>query len=151
LPRILLTDASGDPSSVPPGETLLGVFKTTCPTCELAWPYLERIRKLGQGGGLTVLAVSQDDPLTTQRFYANLGISIPTVYDAEPWPASEALGLTSVPTFLLVGSDGTVRDTAVGFQRHKMEEFADEAARLAGRSAPALFSSNENVPAIKPG
>ena len=151
FPEIALTDARGERLAVAPGETLLAVFKTTCPTCEFAWPYLERIHNLGRGGRLSVLAVSQDDPQTTEDFYSKLKISLPTAYDPEPWPASTAMGLTTVPTFLLVGSDRNLRDTAVGFQKHKMEAFAAEAARLAGRPASSLFSPEEQVPAIKPG
>jgi len=151
LPEISLTDSRGHSTPVAPGETLLAIFKTTCPTCAFAWPYLERIRTLARGGRLSVLAVSQDEPRTTEAFYAELGVSLPTAYDPEPWPASAALSLTTVPTFLLVGADRTLRDTAVGFQKHKMEAFAAEAARLAGRPAPGLFSPGERVPAIKPG
>jgi hypothetical protein len=151
LPEIPLTDPRGERFAVAPDETLLAVFKTTCPTSEFAWPYLERIHDLARGGLLSVLAVSQDDPQTTEVFYAKLGVSLPTAYDLDPWSASTALGLTTVPTFLLVGSDRTLRDAAVGFQKHKMESFAAEAARLAGRPASSLFSPGEPVPAIKPG
>lgn len=151
LPSIALRDEKGLAAPRPAGETLYAFFKTTCPTCELAWPYLDRIRGLARGGALSVLAVSQDDPETTGRFYQTLGVSVPTLYDPEPWRASESLGLTNVPTFLLVGKDGVIRDAAVGFQRHKMEEFAGLAARLAGRPAPSLFDPSEEVPAIKPG
>lgn len=98
-----------------------------------------------------MLAVSQDDPETTARFYRDLGIAIPTLYDPEPWAASEALGLESVPTFFVVEPNGVVRGAAIGFQRGKMEEFAGLADRLAGRPAEALFAPGENVPAIKPG
>jgi len=151
LPPIALRDEKGRIAEVPPGETLYAFFKTTCPTCELAWPYLDRVRRIGEGGGLAIRAVSQDDPETTRRFYQDLGIQIPTLYDAEPWTASETLGLASVPTFLVVGPDRVLRDSAEGFQRDKMEEFALLAARLAGRPPAALFSPGENVPAWKPG
>ncbi len=151
FPRLALRDDKGQIAEVPPGETLYGFFKTTCPTCELAWPYLDRIRRIGEGGSLSIRAVSQDEPETTRRFYEELGVQIPTLYDAEPWTASETLGLAAVPTFLMVGSDGVLRDSAVGFRRDKMEEFADLAARLAGRPPAALFSPAENVPAWKPG
>lgn len=151
FPSIGLRDEKGRAASLPSNETLYGFFKTTCPASALAWPYLERIRKLGEGGTLSVLAVSQDESEVTRRFSADLGVEIPTLYDLDPWPASDALGLTDVPTFVLVGGDGKVQDVAVGFQRHKMEEFAQLAARSAGRSAPTLFSPGENVPAIKPG
>jgi peroxiredoxin len=151
FPAIELRDAKGRPASLPSVETLYGFFKTTCPTSALAWPYLDQIRKLGEGGDLRVLAVSQDDAETTARFYREHGVAIPTLYDAEPWRASETLGLTSVPTFLLVDASGVLRDSAVGFQKHKMETFAGWAARLAGRPVAALFSPDEGVPAIKPG
>jgi len=151
FPALPLRDEKGDIAAVPSGERLYGFFKTTCPTCEFAWPYLDRIRKLAEGGGLSVLAVSQDDPETTARFYGDLGVAIPTLYDPEPWQASERLGLEYVPTFFLVGPGGVLGDSVVGFQRSKMKELAHRAARLAGRPAPALFRPGESVPAIKPG
>jgi peroxiredoxin len=151
FPSIALRDEKGRAAAVPPGEVLYAFFKTTCPTSELAWPYLDRVRKIGEGGGLSVLAVSQDDPEMTARFYEDLGVAIPTLYDREPWEASEAVGLTNVPAFLVVGGDGIIRDVAVGFQRHKMEEFAELAADRAGRRGAALFLPGENVPALKPG
>ena len=151
FPSIALRDEKGQVVTVPPGKVLYAFFKTTCPTCELAWPYLERVRKIGEGGGLSVLAVSQDDPETTRRFYDALGVAIPTLYDRDPWAASEAVGLTTVPTLFLVGRDGVVHDSVIGFQRHKMEEFAALAADGAGRQGKALFLPGEDVPAIKPG
>ena len=151
FPPIALRDEKGQIAEVPPGEILYGFFKTTCPTCELAWPYFDRIRRIGEGGSLSIRAVSQDEPETTRRFYEELGVQIPTLYDARPWTASETLGLAAVPTFLMVGSDGVLRDSTVGFQRDKMEEFAGLAARLAGRPPTALFSPAENVPEWKPG
>jgi len=151
FPTLTLRDETGAAARRPSGETLYAFFKTTCPTCGLAWPYLDRIRALAAGGRLSVLAVSQDDAEATARFYDELGVALPTLYDPEPWVASEKLGLESVPTFLLVGSDGVLRDRAVGFQRSKMEEFAGRAASLAGRPAPALFLPGDDVPAIKPG
>jgi peroxiredoxin len=151
FPSIALRDEEGEPSRAPGGETLYAFFKTTCPTCELAWPYLDRIRAIGEGGSLSLLAISQDDPLATRRFYEDLGVAIPTLYDEEPWAASEAVGLTTVPAFFVVGRDGAVRDAVVGFQRHKMEEFAALAADRAGGRATALYRPGEEVPAIKPG
>ncbi len=151
FPSITLRDDNGRAAAVPRGETLFGFFKTTCPTCELAWPYLDRVHRLGEGGRLSILAVSQDDPETTARFYAGLAVAIPTLYDPDPWPASEVLGLTAVPTFLLVGEDRVVLERAEGFQRSKMEQFAGRAARLAGRPVGTFYPPNENVPGIKPG
>ena len=146
-----MQNQAGRQATLPDGTALYGFFKTTCPTCEMAWPYLERVRRLGKGGTLSVWGISQDDRATTRSFSRRLGLSIPTLYDPEPWPASTSLGLTTVPTFLVVGPDGMIRDATTGFQRHKMEEWADLAARLAGRPASELFGPDEKIPAIKPG
>ena len=139
------------PVALSAGETLYAFFKTTCPTCAFAWPYLDRIRNLAAGGALTILAVSQDDRAATDAFNQRLGVSLTTVYDSDPWEASTALRLTTVPTFVYVDAGGVVADAATGFQRHKMEQFAARAARASGRTPPALFSLDENIPAIKPG
>jgi len=151
FPSITLRDEKGREAAPPSGQTLYGFFKTTCPTCELAWPFLDRIRRRAEGGSLSVLAVSQDDPEISSEFSEELQTAIPTLFDPEPWRASEAVGLDSVPTLFLVGPEGLIRDTVVGFQRDKMEELAGLASRLAGRPATALFGPGENVPALRPG
>jgi peroxiredoxin len=151
FPSITLRDEKGREAALPKPPTLYGFFKTTCPTSEFAWPYLDRIRKRAEGGPLSVVGVSQDDPENSSRFAESLRIRIPTLYDPEPWQASEALGLEIVPTLILVGEDGRVRETVVGFQRDKMEELAVLASQRAGRPAAALFAPGEKVPAIRPG
>lgn len=153
FPHVSLEDASGAPAPNPKGETLYGFFKTTCPTCELAWPYLDRIRGIARGGPLRVLAVSQDSPDETAAFNDRLGVGVETLYDRKPWRASEDLGLENVPTFFLVGGDGRIRDTFVGFQRQKMEQLGARAAKSAGREAweAAVFAPEDDVPAMRPG
>ena len=150
FPQVELETGSGDRFVHPGAEALYGFFKTTCPTSELAWPYFDRIRRIG-GGALLTFAVSQDPPAETREFNARLGAGLETLYDPEPWKASIALGLTNVPTFFLVGPDGKIVDTAVGFQRPKLEKFARRAGKLAGRSHVPLFPIGELVPLIVPG
>lgn len=151
FPKVALRDERGAPFPLPAGETLYVVFKTTCPTCELAWPYLDRIRRAAEGGGLRVVAISQDDPKPTRAFGERLGTSLETVYDPEPWPASDALGLTNVPTLLRVAPRGEIAETVVGFDRARMEGLARRAAELAGRAPAPLFEPHERVAAFKPG
>lgn len=150
-PQFLLTDSRGRTAALPAGETLYGFFKTTCPTCELAWPFFERIGELSEGGRLTVVAVSQDEAAETAAWNQRLGLRIPTLFDLDPWRASEALNLENVPTFFRVSADGKLRKAVVGFQRQKMQEFAAEAAKLSGKAPAQLFRPGENVPAIKAG
>jgi hypothetical protein len=151
LPPLALRDERGAPFPLPSGETLFVVFKTTCPTCELTWPYLDRIRRAAEGGALRVVAVSQDPPGPTREFGERLGVDVETVYDPEPWPASDALGVANVPTLFRVERGGAIAETIVGFDRARMEGLAARAAALAGRAPTPLFQRHERVPALKPG
>jgi len=151
LPPLALRDDRGAPFPAPPGETLYAVFKTTCPVCELTWPYLDRIRKAAEGGGLRVVAVSQDDPRATQAFGKRLGVALETAYDPDPWRSSDALGVTNVPTLFRVAASGAIEETVVGFDRARLEGLARRAAELAGRAPAPLFRPDEKVPAYKPG
>jgi peroxiredoxin len=150
FPQIELETVSGDPFVPPRAETLYAFFKTTCPTSELTWPYIDRIHRIGRGR-LPVFGVSQDDRPETARFNERLGVEIETLYDPEPWKASAALGLTNVPTLFLVGPGGRIRETVVGFQRPKLEMLARRAAKLAGRSPTRIFAVGGSVPLIVPG
>ncbi len=151
FPEIKLQDASGNPAAPASGETLYAFFKTTCPTTEMSWPYLERIRRMAEGGALRVVAVSQDSAPETAEFNRRFDVKVETLYDPPPWSASETLGLTNVPAFFMVDGEGTILDNAAGFQKEKMELFAARAAKLAGLPYAGLFRPGENVPPIKPG
>jgi peroxiredoxin len=151
FPPIALRDDSG--ARLPPsdGETLYVVFKTTCPTCELTWPFLDRVRQAADGGTMRVLAVSQDDPGKTKAFGERLGTRIETAYDPEPWKASDALGVTNVPTLIRVGPTGAIEETVVGFDRASMEGLGRRAAALAHKVPTSIYRAGERVPALKPG
>jgi thiol-disulfide isomerase/thioredoxin len=150
FPSITLRDARGAPVAAPSGETLYVVFKTTCPTCELTWPYLERVRR-ATGDGMRVLAISQDDAKKTRAFNTRLNSKVETVYDPPPYPASDRLGITTVPTFFRVGPGGRIEETLVGFDRERLKEFARHGASLEGRPPAEIFRDDEDVPAFKPG
>jgi hypothetical protein len=116
----------------------------------MTWPYVDRIRQIG-AKGLRTYAVSQDNRTETAAYNRRLGVQLETLYDPEPWKASSALGLTNVPTLFLVGTNGLIRETVVGFQRPRLENLARRAAKLSGRPAPRLFRIGDNIPLIVPG
>jgi peroxiredoxin len=151
FPSITLRDAKGASLPKPDGETLFVVFKTTCPTCEFTWPYLERLRQAAGSQGLRILAVSQDPPDKAAAFNARLGSKVETAFDPQPWPASDRLGVDTVPSFFRVTPDGRLAETAVGFSRDRMEVFAQRAAAAAGKPYEKLFRPGEQVPSTKAG
>jgi hypothetical protein len=78
-------------------------------------------------------------------------VQLETLYDPAPWKASSALGLTNVPTFFLVGANGRIRETVVGFIRPRLEELARRAAKVSDRPAARLFRIGDHIPLIVPG
>lgn len=151
FPPITLHDAKGASLPKSDGETLYVVFKTTCPTCEFTWPYLERLRQSAGSAGLRIVAVSQDPPDKTAAFNARLGSKVETAFDPQPWPASDRLGVDTVPSFFRVTADGKLAETVIGFSRDRMEGLAERAAAAAGKPYQKLFRPGEQVPSTKAG
>ena len=89
------------------GPALLVFFKVSCPVCQMTLPFLERIH---EGGGLRIYGVSQNDAQDTREFAEHYGLRFPMLLDSEDdrFPASNAYGLSHVPTSFLVEPDGTV-------------------------------------------
>jgi peroxiredoxin len=133
------------------GPVVAAFFKVSCPVCQFTFPFLERIWKTYGNGAFTILAVSQDDPRDTKDFCKDFGITFPAAVDAKGYPASNDYGLTNVPSIFLIGSDGKVQVSCVGFSRADLERIAAEMARQAGKPAAPLFRSCEVVPDYKPG
>src|ERR1700733_14151473 len=83
------------------GPVLLAFYKISCPVCQLTAPYLQR---LAANDALQVIGVSQDDASATRGFMQRFGITFPTLLDlsSENYPASNAYGITSVPSLFLL-------------------------------------------------
>ena len=118
-PAISLVDGKGVARPlrelVSDGAVLLAFFKVSCPTCQLTLPFLNRIA----GGTLRVYGVSQDTPEQTARFAREYGVDVPMLYDRDDdnYPASNAFGLTNVPSLFVVESDLRVSYDLVGFHK----------------------------------
>jgi peroxiredoxin len=99
------------------------------------------------------LGVSQDDANATVSFAQAYGVTFPMALDEKEkgYPASNAYGLTTVPTIFLIDTDGTVQVSSMGFVKDDLERMAGHLAQRR-RIAPApLFRVDESVPANRPG
>jgi peroxiredoxin len=125
------------------GRVLLVFFKVTCPVCQLTLPFLERIHAAGT---LPICAISQNDAGDTREFHTEFRITLPTLLDSEEegFPASNAYGISSVPSMFLVEPDGVVSRVIEGWNRIDMEALGAEAGMT-------LFGAQDNVPAWKAG
>ena len=135
------------------GPVVLGFFKVNCPVCQLAFPYLERIHKAyGGSGKFTLAGVSQNDAGDTKSFNRQYGISFPALLDdTKKYPASNAYGLTNVPSVFLVSREGEVEFSTVGWSKRDVEELNRRLAGVIGMPVVPLFKPGEQVPDYKPG
>jgi peroxiredoxin len=133
------------------GLVVAAFFKISCPVCQFTAPFLERLFQRYGGNAVTFLGISQDDAKSTSKFAAEFGMTFPVAIDAKGYPASNAYGLTMVPTIFLIDSDGAVKVSSMGFAKQDLETIATELARRRNLAPAALFRADERVPAQKPG
>jgi peroxiredoxin len=125
------------------GAALLAFYKISCPVCQLAFPYLER---LSASPSLQVIGISQDDDPSTTAFNQRFGVTFPTLLDqsAAGYPASNAFAISSVPSLFLVETDGGISKSFSGFSKRDFEA-------LGQRAGVQVFQPEDNVPEWKPG
>ena len=145
-PNFFLTSLSGRQESISEllgkAPILLAFYKAGCPVCQMTLPYLERL----SGSSLPVIAVSQDDAAGTERFRQRFELTIPALLDREEdgYPASNALGITNVPSLFLIEPDGAISMAGSGFRKADLEA-------LGQRAGVSIFRPEEKVPEWKAG
>jgi len=133
------------------GPVFVSFFKVSCPVCQFTFPFLERLYKRYGGKDVAFLGISQDNARATKEFADEYGITFPIVLDAEGYPASNAYGLTNVPTSFLIDTDGSVKIASMGFNRKDLEDIAAELSQRGNIPLSVLFRPDESVPANRPG
>ena len=147
LPPLPLFDLEGGERSLPlPGrQGLLLVGHSECFTTSSTLPFVDRVFR-SLPAGVWVAAVLQDELPAAQALIEELGLGLPVLLEPQPYAFSAALGLSTVPSLLLVGEDGGVEAFSEGFRRADIESFA---ARL-GLPGP-LFTEVDQAPTLRPG
>ena len=134
------------------GPVVLAFFKVSCPTCQYAFPFLERLHKAYGHKGVGLVGISQNDAKETAAFVKEFGITFPVLLDdTRSYPASNAYGLTNVPTIFWVAQDGQIEVSSVGWLKADFEEINRRMAE-SGKSAPAaMFRPGEDVKDFRAG
>src|SRR4051812_2028743 len=131
---------------------VLAFFKVGCPTCQYAFPFLDRISRAYAKDKLAVIGVSQDSRENTLEFMKKFGVSFPVLLDdTKKYPASNAYRLTNVPSIFLVSLSGKIESSTVGWVKDEMQKLNQSAAKLAGVAPPEIFKKNESVVDFKAG
>jgi len=134
------------------GPAVAAFFKVSCPVCQYAFPFLERIYKAYGGKNVTIVGVSQNEKKDTAAFVKEYGVTFPILLDGtSTYPVSNAYGLTNVPTIFWIAEDGEIEICSVGWERTEIEEINRKAAKLSGHGSKPVFRSDEEVPDYRPG
>jgi peroxiredoxin len=146
-PAFELTDMNGGSQSLrailQKGPALLAFFKSSCPVCQLTFPYLQR---MSASTAVQVVGISQDDANTTNGFNRRFGVTFQTLLDQSKagYPVSNEFGIATVPSIFLIEPDETISTAFSGFSKRDMQAVGE-------RAGVQPFSPGENVPEMRPG
>src|ERR1700687_1409623 len=126
---------------------VVGVFfKLSCPTCQYALPFFERLHKAYRNKGISLVGVSQNDAKDTAAFMKEFGITFPVLLDdTHSYPASNAYGLTNVPTLFWIAQDGEIEVSRVGWLKAAFAEINRRRAEASKIAPAAMFKPGEDV------
>jgi peroxiredoxin len=128
------------------GPAVLAFFKVSCPTCQYAFPFYERLFKAYKNRNVTLAGVSQNNPEDTRAFAKEFGVTFPLLLDdTRAYPVSNAYGLTNVPTTFWIGTDGAIEIASVGWVKPDFEQINRRMAEAGAISAALMFQPNEDV------
>jgi peroxiredoxin len=134
------------------GPVVAAFFKVSCPVCQYTFPFIERLYQAYQNQGVTIVGVSQNDRKDTLRFMKEYGITFPVLLDdTKSYPASNAYGLTNVPTIFWISPDRQIEISSVGWSRADMEQINQLIANTANKRQAPLFLSGEDVADFRAG
>ena len=149
-PNIELKTLDGKPfvlhDELSGGAVVLAFFKVSCPTCQYALPFLDRLYKAYGHKGVKIVGVSQNGAKETTEFNRQFGITLPVLLDdTKRYPASNAYGLTNVPSIFWVAQDGEIELSSVGWVKSDFDTINRKMAE-ADKVAPAVvFKPGEDV------
>ena len=127
------------------GPVVLGFFKVSCPVCQYAFPFLERLHK-SYGRGVQVIGASQDNAAQTAAFVKQFGVTFPVLIDpADSYVTSNAYGLTNVPTVFWIDGAGEIEVSSVGWVKSDFEQMNRMMAEHLKSPPAVVFKPGEDV------
>jgi len=135
------------------GPVVLAFFKVSCPVCQYAFPYLERLFQVHKAEPVSFIGISQDNLADTEAFIKRYGVTFTVALDDSPrYIVSNAYKLTNVPTTYLVDRDGEIQVSSVGWARKDIEEINLKLSMMdPAQQQHPLFKPGEEVAEFKPG
>jgi len=138
------------PASLDGKPALLVFFKTTYATCDLTFPYLNRLRQ-SHRDGWQLWAISQDTADKARPYATRHGLTYPVLLDAPAFTASRLYDPPATPTLFLVAANGRIDYTTYGFAKDDVNEIERRLAEQLGENSQPLAPENDGNPRFKPG
>ena len=134
------------------GPVLVAFFKVSCPTCQYAFPYLERIHRAHRDGNISMVGISQNNRADTTAFLKQYEVTFRVlVDDPNGYAVSNAYGLTNVPTLFLIAPDSRIEISSVGWVKQEVEDINRRFAAARQIAPVAIFQPGENVHELRAG
>jgi peroxiredoxin len=128
------------------GPVVLAFFKVSCPTCQYAFPFYERLFKAYKNRHVTLVGVSQNNARDTTAFAKEFGITFPLLLDdTRTYPVSNAYGLTNVPTIFWIGTGGEIEISSIGWSKSDFEQINRRIAETGSIAAAPMFQASDDV------
>ncbi|HZP21862.1 MAG TPA: TlpA disulfide reductase family protein [Terriglobales bacterium] len=128
------------------GPVLLAFFKVSCPVCQYAFPFYQRMYQINRDAGVSFIGISQDNAKDTKAFLKQFGVTFPVALDDPAnYPVSNAYGLTNVPTLFYIDSSGEIEVSSVSWSKADSEAINARIAKRRQHSPSALWRKGEEV------
>jgi peroxiredoxin len=153
-PPFALAGIDGQPytlvEALPQGPLLLAFFKTGCPACDLAAPYLVRLAA-AYPGAWQLWLVLQDPPAEAGGYARRFSLPFPVFADGDGYRVSRVYDPPATPSFYLIEADGSVAHASHGFSKDDLNELAGHIARRLGAERQVVAPPNDGQPPLRPG
>jgi peroxiredoxin len=133
------------------GPVALVFFKTTCGTCDLAIPYINRLNESYAAEGWSLWTVAQDPAAQAGSYASTFGISYPVLPDTDGFPVSRAFDPPATPTLFLIDPDGRIVQQSAGFSKEDLNSLSRSLAERLGVEPVAVAAPDDGNPDFKPG
>ncbi len=133
------------------GPVLLMFVKAGCPTCEYSLPLIDRVYQNYPESRVSLVVLAQERESGARRLIRDGDLHLTVGLDSSPHPIGEAYGVSYVPTFFYIRTDGTIAHAIESFAREELKEINAKIAGEDGVEALPFFAPDEGVPAFRPG
>ncbi len=134
------------------GPVVMAFFKVSCPVCQYAFPFYERMYQANRSHNISFFGISQNNAADTRSFMKQYGITFPVALDdPKNYAVSNAYGLTNVPTLFYLDASGEIKIASVSWSKADVERINEKLAALRRQPPAMLWRKGEDVRDFRPG